>query len=171
MSHNEISVCSLHRLFILPFLLDNNMLLLKNTQINAGDDKRARANQERFDMLNEIKNNRLNHTHTPYHCSGNPFCVESYQETEWTIRLFHSIKRYIPSNFKTDLTYDSGKDFVIFQKQYSKCEESGYYLFQGAPEIVLFPKDAMGAGASVILDEVDIIEVKKMIYITLGAQL
>lgn len=162
-SCKEISVCSIHLYhdFLLPFSLDNTTLLLKNAEISASNDERAEANRERFEMLNAIKNDGQNHTHTPYHCSGFPFRTESYQETEWTIRLFHSLKGYIPPTFKINLTYDSGKDFVVFQKQYSKCGESGYYLFQGAPEIVLFRKDAMDAGASLMLNEVDVIEVKR----------
>ena len=162
-SDKETSVCELHRHhdFILPFLWDNTTLLLKNAEINVSDDQRARANQKHFELLNAIKNDGKNHIHTPYHCSGSPFRTDSYHENEWTIRLFHLLKGYIPSNFKIDLTYDSGKDFVVFQKQYSKCEESGYYFFQGSPEIVLFPRDAMDAGASLMLNEVEIIEVKR----------
>lgn len=160
----RISVCHHHSYhdFLLPFIDDNNTLLLKYSEINtSGDETRKEANKDRFDKLMSIKNDGHNHQHTPYHCSGSAFCNGSYTEVEWTLRLFHSLTGYTPQDFKLDLTYDAATNFAIFQEQYSKCETSGYYLFQGAPEMVLFPRNVMSGGASVMLNEVDVIEVKK----------
>ena len=93
------------------------------------------ANKDNFEKLMLIKNDGQDHQHTPYHCSGDAFYNCSCTETEWTLRLFQSLKSYIPQGY---LTYVAALNFVVFQEQYSKCEASGYFLFQGAPEMVLF---------------------------------
>ena len=160
----KISVCRRHNYhdFLLPFLYDNKRLLLKHIEINDGnDEEREEANKDKFDELILIKDAGRNHQHTPYHCSGYAFRNGSYNETEWTLRLFHSIKNCIPEGFNMHLTYDTATNFVVFQEQYSKCEASGYYYFQGAPEMVLFPLDATSSGISMMLNEIDVIEVKK----------
>lgn len=164
MKCQEISICTTHTYhdFIMPFLHNNQTLMLKYNEIHGGSNvERKEANKGRFDQLRSIKEENKSHTHTPFHCTGFAFRTGSYTETEWSIRFFHSIKDHMRPDFKIHLTHDAGLNFVTFQEQYSKCEDVGCYLFHGAPEMVVIQQDAMGGGSSVMVNEVDVIEVKK----------
>ena len=104
-------------------------MLLKYTDKNDGndgnDEERKEASKDKFDELMLIKDAGRGHQHTPYHCGRHAFHNGPCNETEWTLRLFHSIKNCIPEGFEMDLTYDAATNFVVFQEQYSKCEASG----------------------------------------------
>ena len=85
---------------MLPFLYDNKKLLLKYTDINDGnDEERKEVSKDKFDELMLIKDAGRGHQHTPYHCSGYAFRNGPYNETEWTLRLFHSIEKLHSRSF------------------------------------------------------------------------
>ena len=89
----------------MPFIHDNNSLLIQYREIeNKDNTERKETNRSRFDDLMAVKDGRKSHVHSPYHCIGFPFRTGSYNEIEWTMRLFHSFKDYTPDGFQMHLT-------------------------------------------------------------------
>ena len=151
--------------FLLPFIYENTTLLMKYEDLETArgaEPERKEANKACHDKLKAIKDKGGGHVHSQFHCMGFPFRGGAYDEVEWTIRLFHCVKNHLPSDHQMHLTYDSGLTFALLQEQYSKCEDTSYYLFQGAPQMTIFPHGVVGGGAPVVVnEEIHVVEVKR----------
>ena len=77
--HKRISMCKQHRFhdFVMPFIHDNDTLMLKYKEIHDGSGtKMKEANEGHYDYLKLVK---VSHTHTPFHCNGFGFKKSSHR--------------------------------------------------------------------------------------------
>lgn len=85
--------------------------------------------------------NEQRHFDTCFHCDGLPTTTGwALPEDSWTIRLYHSLPRYLPKGSILRLTYPKGKEFTTFQSCYSKVACARMFLFHGAPDMILTAK-------------------------------
>ena len=123
----------------LPFFYDNNSLLRcydKILQKDLESQQRKKEVQGYRETL--IKAVRMKmHRDTCFYTNGLPDTTSwDLEENEWTCRLFHCLKRYLPETTSVHCSFGKGQMFADYQSLYSGTNFSGMYLFQGAPDLI-----------------------------------
>lgn len=152
--------------FLAPFHFTNEELLSFYEHITReSDEERKSAISEDFQLLSRIKDEPLSSSHenTIFHCSGHPIEASGYKETDWTVRLYYSLRRHLPitSNLRPSYSYE--KNFAALQQLFSGQSSSMYYYCRGAPDLLLSTKTSRsGAGIGVlhVTELTDVIEIK-----------
>ena len=98
---------------LLPFFMDNQALQFTyDTIIEKEMDPQRKADVSKYKAeLAEVCNSHQ-HKDTYFHSEGAPFAnSSSLMEDEWTVRLFHCVKPYVPKNVTLECTYSKGPVF------------------------------------------------------------
>ena len=86
-----------NHVYLYPFFATNDQLLMKYEALKTHDDDDASSD---YAALKDIRDNKVRCKGTKFHCSGPAFKpnTRQYKETDWAIRLFHSIREKLPGN-------------------------------------------------------------------------
>ena len=89
---------------MVPFHFNNNELLAYYDDILERKDESVKeAIKDQHDALKRIKvdPSRTPHENTAFHCTGHPFNITGYKETDWVVRLHHALQSHdhlLPEN-------------------------------------------------------------------------
>ena len=86
-----------------PFFATNDQLLIKYEELIHEDNDDSDLSND-YAALKSIHDDKVRYTNTKFHCSGPAFKpnTRQYKESDWAMRLFHSIRDKLPSNITTE---------------------------------------------------------------------
>ena len=149
--------------YLSPFHFENQELLGYYERIYSATDKdRKRGIEENYRMLRKIREDKIGHENTCFHCPGHPFEYSNYKETDWRIRLYYAIKDHLDDIcVRPSYLYASNYNFPSLQQQISSCPASSIYLFRGVPDLLFTKKKTVEAASLLTFDEVEEVDLKE----------
>ena len=165
-----------NHVYLYPFFATNDQLLMKYEALKTRDDDDDVSSDY---AAQNIRDNKVCCTGTKFHCSGPAFKpnTRQYKETDWPIRLFHSIREKLPGNITAEDSCryrGGGGEFRELQELYSTVEDSNYYCFTAIPDLIFTKKitsrgpdpSTVTSACVVTTEQTDIIEIKNGGYLS-----
>ena len=164
------------------YSLYNAELLIRYKEVMQGEDHERKDHlKESFENLEHIANDEtIIHEDTKFHCYGSSMKTTDYDEDEWTVQLYHSIKNNTPVSISVIPSYQYKAKLPALLEKLSTSRISAFFL-KGVPDFVFIKKGTasssdVGTASSdvssvhVYTEDLNLVEIKQPGHLTMPRQ-